>query len=121
MPKKLILILYLFLVVTIPVLGEGQKNIIETKRLVFVRGIHLDQKGMLFKGYPIFGFDKQGNLFAASNWYHVFYKFNPALDKVECFARKGQGPGDLERPYDLRIEGENIILLDNTAISFFSR
>ncbi len=65
--------------------------------------------------------DPEGNVYLLDRKAFKVYKFSPMGKQLAAFGQKGEGPGDLMRPYaiDISAEGEVVITESLNFVSFF--
>lgn len=74
---------------------------------------------VFFKTLPNFTIDEIGNIYAVDNRMHIFYKIDIVLDEVKIISRYGQGPGDLQRPSNISLSGDIVLVKDDVGINIF--
>ena len=65
--------------------------------------------------------DNNGNLYILDSGNYLIKKFNPDGEFVMSFGNKGQGPGELGSPREIRIRDNEIMICDlgNSSIHFY--
>ncbi|MCP4146473.1 MAG: 6-bladed beta-propeller, partial [bacterium] len=89
--------------------------------LEFVKSMPCDtEENVYFKSAANIAVDKEGYLYAFdSNSHHFIYKMNRKGELARKIGRKGNGPGDLFRPFRMKVSENRIIIQDQPGIHVF--
>lgn len=87
--------------------------------LEFLASIPKEHYNVFFRTIPFIAIDNQGVVYAADNRDNIVYKIDITDDSVRIIGRPGQGPGDLNHPWLIYIESDNLYVADDVAISIF--
>ncbi len=106
-------------------ISETEKTVSEKSILKRYRSFRLDSeilidtanKKLLEKGlFDItdFDIDSKGNIYLLNNKSErsIVFKFNSSGNFIQCFGRKGQGPGEIEKAEKIHIINDRIFLHD---------
>jgi hypothetical protein len=74
---------------------------------------------LFFRTSPFISIDAAGSIYAADNREHAVYKIDMVRDEVKTIAKKGQGPGEVEMPFDCFIAGETLFVKDQNGLNLF--
>jgi len=122
MKSKIILVLVFVFGLIVPhkvVKGEIEPKPLE---LEFVKDMVAEnEEDVYFKYVPKIEIDQEKNLYAFDpNSHHFVYKINKTGHLTLKIGRKGQGPGDLNRPNLMKVKDDKIFILDSTGVSVFT-
>jgi len=92
--------------------GELSTFTLNEKMFISQERLDLLEKGMMSMGE--FDVDDEGNIYIVGprNRENFIYKFDEEGNYVLSFARRGQGPGELEMPFRPIVVGDNIAITD---------
>ncbi|MCP4151957.1 MAG: 6-bladed beta-propeller, partial [bacterium] len=121
MHKHIALILLLIVILTTTPITAAEAADPNLPVLEFVKSMPCDtEENVYFKSAANIAVDKEGYLYAFDpNSHHFIYKMNRKGELVRKIGRKGNGPGDLFRPFRMRISENRIIIQDQPGIHVF--
>jgi len=79
-----------------------------------------DDENVYYKSPPQMVIDQKGNIYSFFRNEHFIFKTDKAGRFIKRISQKGQGPGDLFRPWKMKIKGDKLFVLDAIAMSVFS-
>lgn len=97
----------------------GPYSLGQEARLEFLASIPKEHQNVFFRTIPFIAIDNLGVIYAADNRDNIVYKIDATDNSVSIIGRPGQGPGDLTHPWQICIEGDNLYVADDAAISTF--
>jgi hypothetical protein len=96
--------------------------------LIYGNQFQLERKKLIFE-YKKEGFYKavtdlqvyKNYLFIVDFQYNqvLEYKHKDSAEFIRLIGKKGQGPGDIQKPFSISIDNDIISIIDQTAVSFF--
>jgi hypothetical protein len=87
--------------------------------LKFLGSVPKEHHNVFFRTIPFITIDNQGVIYASDNRDNVIYKIDVTGDTVKTIGRPGQGPGDLNHPWLVYVESDDLFVADDVAISTF--
>lgn len=117
---QVVWILKLICIILLPSGLWAESGPVKVIQLEFVKTLpHANEEKVFFKMIPHIALDNDGNIFAIQNGYHFVFKMDPKGKFVSRIGRKGQGPGELYRPFRIEIFENKLFVKDRTGISIF--
>lgn len=85
----------------------------------FLGSVPKERHNVFFRTIPFIAIDNQGVIYASDNRDNIIYKIDVTGDTVNTIGRAGQGPGDLNHPWLVYVESDDLYVADDVAISIF--
>lgn len=99
-----------------PVSSEHQLSVVEELRI----GSALDgDQGEQFSEVIGVEIGPSGEIFSLSGRDNDVRVFSPAGDFLRSWGRRGEGPGDFQRPHDLAVARDTVAITDGDRVHFF--
>ena len=130
MYKKSILFLFILFISQLPnsiissgILAQSPADKYKSGKIEFIEEWRIggdtgDEKYILSRPTDI-AYDSRGNLFILDSRDKCIKKYSPAGKHIITFGRKGQGPGEMTRPYNIEIDpDDNIVVYDFSGRRF---